>query len=55
MPMRTGAEIERSKHPVSFWVTTILVFLLGLLFLVAGLRDLFSHGTAVQASGISTP
>jgi hypothetical protein len=37
---RAGSEIDRSKHPVSFWVTTIGILCLGLMLLVWGLQDL---------------
>jgi len=35
-----GAEIDRSKNPVSFWVTTICILFLGLMLLVWGFQDL---------------
>jgi hypothetical protein len=36
-----GSEIDRTKHPISFWFTTISIFSLGVLFLTAGLRGLY--------------
>jgi hypothetical protein len=35
-----GAKIDRSKNPVSFWVTTVCILFLGLMLLVWGLQDL---------------
>ena len=35
-----GAEIDRSKNPVSFWATTVCILFLGLMLLVWGLQDL---------------
>jgi len=35
-----GVEIDQSKNPISFWVTTFSILVFGLLLLVWGLQDL---------------